>query len=409
MTATTRPCEGEPPPPSTEPPPPSTEPPPPPSDGGPPPPPGSSSALFVSTSGSDANPCTQSAPCASFDRAYHAARPGAVVEVAGGSYPSQRVTLDSSKASPVVVFRPASGAQVTVNQIVAQGSWVEFNNMKVAQAWSVGLNTNTVPQSSQSRHVTFRNVTTPIFFVNGASNVSVIGGSVGPTVNNASQIRNCYLCNYSPQNTLVDGVYFHDYTRTDPAQHMECLHVYPAQGLSIQNSRFFNCAIMDLFFANYGSGGNLRDITLVNNMFNAPGSHAGALSGGYYPVLFAPNGGSITNVSILYNSFNGSFNANPDGSLVNWEAIGNASLGQGGAFCLPGVSFSHNVFSGGKCGSTDRQANPGFISASSFNLDLAPGAAAIDAGDPSRYPGRDIHGTARYLGKGPDAGADEAG
>ena len=271
MTATTRPCEGEPPPPSTEPPPPSTEPPPPPSDGGPPPPPGSSSALFVSTSGSDANPCTQSAPCASFDRAYHAARPGAVVEVAGGSYPSQRVTLDSSKASPVVVFRPASGAQVTVNQIVAQGSWVEFNNMKVAQAWSVGLNTNTVPQSSQSRHVTFRNVTTPIFFVNGASNVSVIGGSVGPTVNNASQIRNCYLCNYAPQNILIDGVNFHDYTCTDPAQHMECLHVYPAQGmvdpeLALLQLRDHGCLLRQLRKRRAA-----RAITLVNNMSRPSG------------------------------------------------------------------------------------------------------------------------------------------
>ena len=101
--------------------------------------------------------------------------------------------------------------------------------------------------------------------------MSVIGGSVGPTVNNASQITNCYLCNYSPQNILIDGVYFHDYTRTDPAKHMECLHVYPAQGITIRNSRFYNCAIMNLFFANNGSGGSLRDITLLNNMFDAPG------------------------------------------------------------------------------------------------------------------------------------------
>jgi hypothetical protein len=47
------------------------------------------SSLFVATTGNDANPCTQSAPCLSFDRAYHLAAPGTTVQVASGVYNSQ--------------------------------------------------------------------------------------------------------------------------------------------------------------------------------------------------------------------------------------------------------------------------------------------------------------------------------
>jgi hypothetical protein len=38
--------------------------------------------LLVSLTGADANPCTQAAPCLTFDRAYHVAKPGQPVEVA---------------------------------------------------------------------------------------------------------------------------------------------------------------------------------------------------------------------------------------------------------------------------------------------------------------------------------------
>ncbi len=42
-------------------------------------------------------------------------------------------------------------------------------------------------------------------------------------------------------------------------------------------------------------------------------------------------------------------------------------------------------------------------------MHLAPGSAAIDAGDPESYPARDRAGDPRPLGAAPDAGAYEAG
>ncbi len=150
-----------------------------------------------------------------------------------------------------------------------QGSHVEFQNLTTA-SWSAGINSSRVDQGSQTNDVVFENVNAQIFFIGGASAVSVIGGSIGPTVNNASQITSCYLCTYPAHDILIDHVYFHDYTRTDPKKHMECLHVYPAQRLTIRNSRFRNCAIMNVFLSNFGSGGDLADITIENNWFDRP-------------------------------------------------------------------------------------------------------------------------------------------
>ena len=50
---------------------------------------GTGASVFLSPSGSDSSPCTQSAPCQSFDRAYHVAPPGQIVQIAGGSYGGQ--------------------------------------------------------------------------------------------------------------------------------------------------------------------------------------------------------------------------------------------------------------------------------------------------------------------------------
>ena len=54
-------------------------------------------SVFVSVGGSDAGGCSQAAPCRSFDRAFHVAGSGAVVEVAGGTYPAQTLTADAAR------------------------------------------------------------------------------------------------------------------------------------------------------------------------------------------------------------------------------------------------------------------------------------------------------------------------
>ena len=61
--------------------------------------------------------CTATAPCASFQRAYEVAAPGATVEVAGGTYSSQTFRAVSGKTGPNVLFRPAAGARVILGSL----------------------------------------------------------------------------------------------------------------------------------------------------------------------------------------------------------------------------------------------------------------------------------------------------
>ena len=71
--------------------------------------------LYVSPNGSGSS-CTRAQPCGSFARAYLTARPGQIVELAGGTYRPQDIPVDDRKASASanVVFQPARGAKVTV-------------------------------------------------------------------------------------------------------------------------------------------------------------------------------------------------------------------------------------------------------------------------------------------------------
>ena len=52
---------------------------------------------------------------------------------------------------------------------------------------------------------------------------------------------------------------------------------------------------MDLFINNFGNGGDAHDITVENNWFDTPGSHAGANSAGYYSLFFDAKGTKVLN------------------------------------------------------------------------------------------------------------------
>ena len=129
-------------------------------------------AVFVSTTGSDLGNCSQSSPCRSLARAYRLARPGQVVEVAGGSYPGEAIEVDSSKSSSAdVVFRPAAGASVRVGAGVA-GLEVRASHLTVVglvlDYWSVS-----------GSDVTMRAIDGQSFYVSGGD-VLVDGGDYGP-------------------------------------------------------------------------------------------------------------------------------------------------------------------------------------------------------------------------------------
>ena len=71
-----------------------------------------SPSVFLSPAGNDGSNCSAAAPCRTLDRGYHAAAPGAVVQLAAGSYPGGNITSDASKSAATsrVVLAPAPGA-----------------------------------------------------------------------------------------------------------------------------------------------------------------------------------------------------------------------------------------------------------------------------------------------------------
>jgi hypothetical protein len=368
-------------------------PPPPPPPGPPPPPPPVPASFFLSPSGSDANPCTPALPCLSFDRAYHLARPGQVVEVAAGTYGDQNVNDDPSKtAAADVVFRPASGARVSLGSLEVYGSHVTFQGMMVNGDWQTYHGTD---------DVTFRNVTVDgEILTQSSSNISVIGGSVGGTVDTKSQFGNWPL-GTNNRNILVDGVTFHDVTRSSSGVHVECLLVGGTNGFVLRNSRFSNCDVFDVSIGQMNDSSPPSNVTVENNFFGG--------SNGYFSFDINTTTASLSNVLIRNNSSPQEMylgNALP--LLTNVRVVGNIAP-ISAANCETRILYSHNVWQGGVCSATDVNAPAGFRNASALDLHLVPGSAAIGRGDPASYPATDIDGQARPRGALPDAGADEAG
>jgi hypothetical protein len=357
--------------------------------------PGAAATVYVSTTGNDLGTCSKAAPCASFARAYAVAEPGATVEVAGGTYPAQSIPATPFRGGGPVVFRPAAPATVWLDgELDVFASNIEFRDMSMP-VWYV---------KPGADNVTLRRLDTGLMFITAATNVRVIG----PWENTSSQIKACTDCSNVPTNILIDGVTFHDYVRTDAAAHDECLQVFPAHNITIRRSTFRNCAIFDLLIAGY-NGEVSRDVLIENNFFDRPGSNDETLSGGYYSLFFdARPGTALENVLVRYNSSLATMYVETKGvSLSNVAFVGNVGPRQS-FHCYPGVTFAYNVWDAAKCGRTDRIAPSGYKKASTLDLDLRRGAAAIDAGDPKNFPRTDIHGKPRPKGKRPDAGANEA-
>jgi hypothetical protein len=123
--------------------------------------------IFVAPGGSDDGSCSREAPCASFDRAYKAGQAGDVVEVAGGTYPSQFIAADPAKTAPDrVVVRPAPGEDVRITgSLIVEASHIELRSIR-AGFWKSRLATDQV----------FRDLDVALFFIHGSYEVAVSGG-----------------------------------------------------------------------------------------------------------------------------------------------------------------------------------------------------------------------------------------
>jgi hypothetical protein len=350
--------------------------------------------LYVSTKGSDAASCTRQSPCASFARAYAVAPPGSTVLVSSGSYAHQTVAPRPGFHGPRIVFTAAPRASVTVpDEFVIQGSNVEFRNMTLSDL--------ELPQDAHD--VTIRNVVNHGVWMEGAANISVIGGEVSCGVCAFHSHIDAGSDGRAPRNILFDGVHFHDWYSAEDGQHTECLQIGAGDGITIRNSIFRNCgtrnggATADLHISWFGVGPVTKNVLVENNFFFPSGN------------TYAIQMDDYANVDLRYNSIAGPviiFDRSGPGTSIDFVANIMRYSGCSAESSGIAINWRYNVQDGGTCGPTDRNAPSGFVDPKS-NLHLRPGAPAIGHGDPRLYPRRDIDGDRRPRARTPDAGADE--
>jgi Protein of unknown function (DUF1565) len=351
---------------------------------------------YVSTSGSDGSPCSQAAPCATLARAYAVSTSGQTISVAPGSYPGQTIAASPGKSGAHVVFL---GNGASTGEIVVEASHLTLKD----------FNTGGWKAAEGSTDLTFQNVniTHGGFFIDSATNVSVLGGVVdgaGQYWTNGNDVKTMSTTSVVPSGILFDGVTIQNYRRAPgSSDHVDCLHVMAVNGLTIRNSRFANCEAFDILFTMY-LGPTPTNILIENNFFRCCGS-------GFYSVqLGGDHGEAFQNVTIRNNSADKGMTVGANGSntLAN-VAYYNNDVPDIGGCDRNGVTADYNVLfdASAKCGPHDLLVASGFASAT--DLHLLAGAPAINAGLAGQAPATDIDGQARPQGPAPDIGADEAG
>jgi hypothetical protein len=407
-------------------------------------------ALFVAPTGSDARSCrTPRAACATFQRAYRLARPGQIVEVAGGDYPEQAVTVVPGRKGPNVVFQPAAGERVTLGGLrlgipgeLGQGpSHLTFRRMRMAVKGSApgARNEEGISIGAGSKHIRLERMDAGSLHTWFADHVTVVGGDFGPCHAVAGPPNVCgnSMIDVS-SNVTIDGALFHDY-RFDPTCftpaagsgcHYECMYVNGGANITIRNSKFRDCAIYDIFATISGpDAGRLghRNLLIENNWFDTPwtedtsgGARARASAVSLAWCQNSPQG--YRGVVVRFNSFQRNtgveLDRNPACRFEDVSIVGNLLSYPGN--CDSRITYAYNVWTtairSGRCSPTDRiagnalpYANP--QSGRGFDFRLVKGRRTVaddlvPAAVPGGCPRADID-RKRRSGRRCDAGSDE--
>jgi Protein of unknown function (DUF1565) len=377
---------------------------------------GSSGAgLYLSPSGSDSGSCTQSAPCKTLAHAYSVAQPGETVQLAEGTYTDTSLPLTSGKtAAEPVVFEPENGATVKFSKMLTvEAHGVELKGLSFSKELYFGANA----EGDTSRDNALHNFEIISSGTKAPKNISIVGGTAGPVADGSDNENNLIATN-GPETTAVptkitiEGVLIHEYTKVGEA-HVDCLQIWGANELLIQDNTFKRCSVFDIFLQALpnGDAGTPKNVTIQNNYLEKTIE-------GYFSI-FLPhhnegNPEHYENIDIRNNSATQTIAADPRATYTNVQFDGNIApsllfwneateVDQG----VPtGAETEYNVWyakGAKKYGTHDQLAAAGFINEATLNLNLTEGAAAIKHGDPNNYPTTDINDNTRP--NPPDAGA----
>ena len=412
----------------------------------------SGGTLFLAPGGSDSAACTTSAPCATLNRAYQIAQPGQVVELAGGTYGTQVIASRASmrNLSPgcepgntanCVVFRPASGATVTINGVLeVRGSsvWVDGSASGSAPAEGRTYNikvtgyadTEADSTTNYPDHVILEGIDATNFGAFNVDTATFKDIDVGPATVTGST---CMIrqgrgmenkigfggnAAFVPRNVTLDGLVIHDQNgdagREDGDCHFGGLFIVTVDGLTIRNSIFSQNVVYNIQIQNF-EGPAPKNVTMENNWFGCPVDwlYIAPTTCDNQPDVQFNASSNFSNFLFRYNSFGGGLGQMvPGASYSNVRVIGNA--GSSPSKCFAGWTFGYNAWdrpSG--CSATD--VNLGSLpfvnpTPGQENFTLQSSSKAVDlvtASSGEYAVGSDINGTARPLGAARDAGAVE--
>jgi hypothetical protein len=188
---------------------------------------------------------------ASYDAAYNSASAGDVLELTNGRYGE----WDMPSGSKQITVRAGLGTRPIFKRLHVYADNVTFDGVHVDAE-----GTKTAPGSPFETH--------------GRHDITFKNGSIGNNIDQMAVLVGGDTAS-TPLNITFDNVDFHDAVMTPQGEaggvHMECVYSQ-APGLTIRNSRFRNCSVMDLFITRGTWWGQQRydGITLVGNTFDTP-------------------------------------------------------------------------------------------------------------------------------------------
>lgn len=362
---------------------------------------------YVSASGNDSNPGSQSAPLRHLSVAVaDAANPGDSVVVMDGSYdnegqvaPAYVVTLTHSgtAANPIVIMAQHRGqatldAGNTSTTATCNGASAYFDLANAAYVTIQGFNIqNGCYQEIHSN--------------NSAHNITIKWNELHNTINHSitqsSNAQSGIYLNANNSNFIFDGNIFHDIGNTNDIGNSYSQLIYAhGPNTTIINNIFYNALSgWDIQTSNSFSG------LIANNTFVGPNLyHGGASKAGQIILWDGDVANSLTNIIIRNNLF-----INPyQEPIVTYSGVGTTNIS--------GCAIDHNLTTtaviydnGFSCsiGSNLVSTNPALINSTTqpYNLQETATSPGINAGINISQVTEDFNGTSRPQGASYDIGA----
>jgi hypothetical protein len=380
--------------------------------------------LWVDPSGGSCTRRAQAGPfaagraCASVSAAYAEASAGDLVIVRAGRYGRQVIPGGTKR----VTIRNAKGARPVFGTTKVDAANISLIGVKIERVDDPGTYVATLEVNGANN--TFDRVDVDSKFMAtsgttaGRQGILVSGDHSRFTNGSTYNVVDEKGALVGASNVTFDNFEFHDVRATHELVHNECVFSLGPH-LTIRNSRFWNCATLDLFIERGTWWGQplYCCVTLENNVFGH------SINGsGWHHYSLGIHGGDVAelrNWRVVNNTFETAV------SGAGTPAPGTVWANNiGGWSCFPQATFVSNV--GTKCSPSDRAVSPasscappacgrtvtapyGWVDPARGDFRLTRGSPAINRGDLGRAPTADIDGMNRPLGSTPDAGAYEYG